>query len=78
MATTQDQYDKVHQYLLSQGQQELAGHLDAIWQELNGMRVAYKPENARTTAQDFQDKASNGTLSTSTTAPAVAKEKPKQ
>jgi hypothetical protein len=33
-------YSKIHEYLLSQGQQELAGHLDTIWQELSQARQA--------------------------------------
>lgn len=50
-----EQYQKVHQYLLDNGQQELAGHLDGLWNELLELR---SDKETRTTAQDFQDQAS--------------------
>lgn len=56
MATSEDQYKKVHGYLLENGQQELAGHLDTLWQEVTDLRSRVEqPE--RQNMQDFQDQA---------------------
>lgn len=56
MAMTQEQYEKIQQYLISNGQQELLGHLDGIWQELNQLRSEAQT-NASPNAQQFQDDA---------------------
>lgn len=65
----QDQFDKIRQYLLDNGQQELVGHLDGFKKEYDELhnaaypnRDAEAPDDAETadqsdiTAQDFQDK----------------------
>jgi hypothetical protein len=58
MAMTEEQYQKVSEYLLQQGQQELNGHLDGLWQELNELRKnAPNNQESRQTTQDFQDDA---------------------
>lgn len=60
---TQEQYQKVHDHLLANGQQELAGHLDGMWQEVQDHRskadTQYREENSAQpdeTAQEFQDR----------------------
>ena len=50
-----EQYQKIHSYLLDNGQQELAGHLDGLWNELLELR---SDKDSRVSAQEFQDKAS--------------------
>ena len=59
MAMTEEQYQKVSDYLLENGQQELNGHLDGLWQELNDLRKnAPDNQETRQNTQDFQDEAS--------------------
>lgn len=58
-----EHYNKIHDYLLANGQQELAGHLDGIWQEAG--RVEQLAQNSEqetlpitgSNAQEFQDNA---------------------
>lgn len=59
MPTTADQITKIREYLLANGQQELAGHLDGMEQEITHLRNL-QPQNdpERTTAQEFQDEHS--------------------
>ena len=58
MPMSEEQYQKVSDYLLQNGQQELNGHLDGLWQELNDLRKKLPSEEGRVSAQDFQDQAS--------------------
>lgn len=60
---TQEQYEKVHAYLLDNNQQELAGHLDGLWQELASLRAnrdeqysADHSKQAGESVQQFQDR----------------------
>lgn len=64
-----EQYKKIQEFLLQNGQQELAGHLDGMWQELqqyNSLPPTDQPleegttpePSARISSQDFQDQAS--------------------
>lgn len=68
----QDQFDKIRQYLLDNGQQELVGHLDGFKKEYDELHNAQYPNrdaeadaaeaeaqtpNDPVTAQDFQDDA---------------------
>lgn len=62
MAISSDQITKVREYLLANGQQELAGHLDGMEQELNELRNStsenpreFADGSDRMSAQDFQD-----------------------
>lgn len=84
---TQEQYEKVQRYLLENGQQELAGHLDGLWQELDGLRKNRDDEYGDThsqqegeSAQDFQDRNKSAdedsTTTTDNPAPAAGEANP--
>lgn len=49
-----EQYKKISDYLLAQGQQELAGHLDGLWQ----VYEADHPDEARQNMEQVQEEAS--------------------
>lgn len=55
MPITQEQYEKVKNQLLANGQQELAGHVDGLWQELTELRNKNSDNAEIQTAQQFQD-----------------------
>jgi hypothetical protein len=52
-------YNKIHDYLLANGQQELAGHLDGIWQHTGKLQQTQNAADAAApanpNAQEFQD-----------------------
>ena len=56
-------YNKIHDYLLENGQQELAGHLDGLWQEAGRLQQLASNYERQTlpisgsNAQEFQDNA---------------------
>jgi hypothetical protein len=74
MAMTQEQYTKIQQYLLSNGQQELVGHLDGIWQELNQLRADASVTNDIQNAQQFQDNAKQADAAGNTPEPQPTEE----